>query len=267
MRMLAKIRLVINRAISGTGFQFERSNINLPFDFPVDKNLLKGKYQDRITRDFIIRFSPYCDALIDVGANRGTFTDLFVQINGNFPKYLFEPLPELFDYLEAKYKFEDGYYLYNSAISNAESYSVFHKAANDGQSSSLLKIGERHKKAAPHALEVDQLRVKVSTLDLLLDETKFNNAFLKIDVQGSELQALEGALNTLKRTAAIHIEVSIQSLYDGDTIGYKIWELLVAHNFTLYGMDPWFRDKNANGELLQCDFFFIKNHLLKKYDY
>jgi FkbM family methyltransferase len=263
VRLLAKIRHRINQLLISTGFQIERSNLYLPFDFPVSKIYLKVPYHLRATNDFILRFSPNCDALIDVGANRGSFTELFIRINEDCKKYLFEPIPELFNYLNSNLKKLNNIKIFNYAVSDSIAESKFHVAANDGQSSSLLPIGERHRIAAPHALELNQIEVKVATLDSLLDGEKFENAFLKIDVQGAELQVLLGAMNTLKRTNAVHIEVSIQSLYDGDTIGYEIWKILHHAGFTLYGMDPWFRDPKSNGELLQCDLFFVKNFLLK----
>lgn len=262
VRKLAKLRNYVNSILIHTGFQIERSNIYLPFNFPVKKQLLKVPIQQRLTNDFLIRFSRSCDVLIDVGANRGTFTESFNILNKKVTNYMFEPIPELYQFLKEKFDTRSVYKIYNLAISDSSGEAEFHIAANDGQSSSLHKIGERHKKAAPYALEVNKIKVPVSTLDIILKEEDFEKAFLKIDVQGAELQALQGAIDTLKRTAAVHIEVSIQSLYDGDTIGYKIWELLVANGFTLYGMDPWFRDPKANGELLQCDFFFVKNNLL-----
>lgn len=262
MRKLAKFRNYINSLLIDTGFQIERSNLYLPFNFPVSKKFLKVPIQQRLTNDFLIRFSGNCDVLIDVGANRGTFTEAFNALNKNVTNYIFEPIPELYQFLKEKFNTPSVYKIYNLAISDSYGEAEFHIAANDGQSSSLYEIGERHKKAAPHALEVKKIKVPVSSLDLILEEEVFNKAFIKIDVQGAELQAIQGAIDTLKRSTAVHIEVSIQSLYEGDTIGYKIWEILVANEFTLYGMDPWFRDPKANGELLQCDFFFIKNNLL-----
>jgi FkbM family methyltransferase len=262
MSLLAKIRRVVNNSLIRTGFQIERSNIYLPFNFPIDRKYLRVPNHLRATNDFILRFSKNCDALIDIGANRGTFTDFFLATNKDIRSYLFEPLPELFKFLKLKYPNKSRIIIFNKAISNNVGTSFFHVAANDGQSSSLYEIGERHKQAAPHALEVKEIEVEVSTLDIILKDEIFENAFLKIDVQGAELQVLKGAANTLNRTAAIHVEVSIQSLYKGDTLGYEIWDYLANCGFTLYGMDPWFRDAKANGELLQCDLFFIKNHLL-----
>ena len=101
-------------------------------------------------------------------------------------------------------------------------------------------------------------------MDELCLDKDFRKGFLKIDVQGNDLPALGGALKVLKQIAAIHIEVSIQTLYDGDSVAFKVWEFLDKNEFVLYGIDPWFRDPFSNGELLQADFFFVRKNLLIK---
>ena len=262
MRLLAKLRAQVNNLILPSGFQIVRSNDYLPFEFPVDRRLLRVDFQQRLTNDFLIRFAQKCDFLIDVGSNRGSFADHFSKINPGVNWILIEPIPYLYKSLCDKYRNHPDIILVNKAVSDNESTSSFHVAANDGQSSSLLNIGKRHLIAAPHAQETEVIETQVSTLDSICQGLQFENGFLKIDVQGNELPTLLGSQSVLKRVAALHIEVSIQSLYDGDSIGYKIWELLDIAGFVLYGIDPWFRDPKSNGELLQADLFFIRKDLL-----
>jgi FkbM family methyltransferase len=263
MRLLAKLRAQVNNLILPSGFQIVRSNDYLPFEFPVDRRLLRVNFQQRLTNDFLIRFARKCDFLIDVGSNRGSFADHFSKINPSVNWILIEPIPYLYSSLCEKYRNYPDVILVNKAVSDNESTSSFHVAANDGQSSSLLNIGKRHLIAAPHAHETEVIETQVSTLDSICQELGFENGFLKIDVQGNELPTLIGSKSVLNRVAALHIEVSIQSLYDGDSIGYKIWELLDKAGFVLYGIDPWFRDAKSNGELLQADLFFIRRDLLR----
>ena len=81
-------------------------------------------------------------------------------------------------------------------------------------------------------------------------------------MQGHELDVLKGSTKTLEKVIAIHREVSNQHLYSNDTLGFQVWSFLNDYGFTLYGIDPWFRDAKHNGELIQADFFFIKNQYL-----
>ena len=261
MRKLAKIRKTVNEMLIPTGFQIERSRDYLPFNKRVSKKMLTYPTQQKLTNDFLIRFADECDFLIDVGANRGTFSDHFFHVAGPIPSIFIEPIPALADALKEKYRDKKNSAVYQCAISSSIGKNKFHITSNDGQSSSLLNIGRRHLAAAPNAMEVDEIEVNVETLNNLCAQYDFRSAFLKIDVQGNELKALEGAAEILPRVNAIHIEVSIQSLYEGDSIGFRIWEFLNQYNYVVYGIDPWFRDSKANGELLQADFFFIKENL------
>ena len=258
MTVLAKLRKKVNSVLVHTGFQIERSNLYLPFSYQVPRKLLNYNAQ-KLTNDFLLRFAPLCDVLVDIGCNRGAFSDHFDAISPGKPMYLVEPIPALASALRDKYLGRPVIRVIESAVSDSRGSADFFVTANDGQSSSLLKLGERHIKASPDAVEVKTISVKVDTIDGILRDAKFSCAFLKIDVQGHELTALQGALDVLDRTFAIHIEVSTQSLYIGDATGHKVWALLESKGFQLYGIDPWFRDRNANGELLQADFFFIKN--------
>lgn len=261
MRVLAKLRKAVNNLLVPTGFQIERSRDYLPFQKPVSKKILKYPNQQKLTNDFLIRFADKCDFLIDVGANRGTFSDHFFHVAGPVNSIFIEPIPDLAKALKVKYKKKNNSTIFQCAISSTTGISNFHVTSNDGQSSSLLSLGKRHLAAAPSAVEVSKIDVTVETLTNLCGQYEFEHAFLKIDVQGNELKALEGAAGILSRVDAIHIEVSIQSLYEGDSIGFQIWEYLDQYSFILYGIDPWFRDSKANGELLQADFFFIKKNL------
>ena len=262
MRALARLRHSINTALIPTGFQIERSKDYLPFKNKVDKKLLYVTTNQKQTNDFLLRFAQECDYLIDVGANRGSFADHFAKINKISRILMVEPIPSLFEALQSKYQYNNDISIHKLAISDSSGSSTFHVTANDGQSSSLLNVGQRHLDAAPHAHQVDLIEVETETLDRVCSNISFKKAFLKIDVQGNEMPALMGARNVLKFTNAIHIEVSVQSLYDGDSIGFKVWEFLDKEGFVLYGIDPWFRDRLSNGELLQADFLFVKRDLL-----
>jgi FkbM family methyltransferase len=263
MSALAKLRKRVNSLLIHTGFQIERSNVYLPFSYQVPRKLLNYNAQ-KLTNDFLLRFAPLCDVLVDIGCNRGVFSDHFDAISPRKPMYLVEPIPTLARDLRHKYAGRSLVKVVESAVSNSGGSADFFITANDGQSSSLLKLGKRHLKASPDAVEVESISVKVNTIDEMFKDESFSGAFLKIDVQGHELTAFQGASKVLERTLAIHIEVSTQSLYNGDAIGHEVWSFLESKGFQLYGIDPWFRDRNANGELLQADFFFIKKTLAIK---
>lgn len=215
-----------------------------------------------LSHDFILRFGLLSDYLIDIGANRGNFTDHFFRSTKSNRALLVEPIPNLANSLRTKYSNNKEVIIIEKALSDEKRKSNFYVANNDGQSSSLSDIGERHLMASPDTTIVNSFELESQTLDNITLNNDYKKIFLKIDVQGHELAVLKGATETLNKVIAIHIEVSNQHLYSNDTLGFQVWSFLNDHGFTLYGIDPWFRDAKHNGELIQADFFFIKNQYL-----
>ena len=215
-----------------------------------------------LSHDFILRFGLLSDYLIDIGANRGNFTDHFFRSTKSNRALLVEPIPNLANSLRTKYSNNKEVIIIEKALSDEKRKSIFYVANNDGQSSSLSDIGERHLMASPDTTIVNSFELESQTLDNITLNNNYKKIFLKIDVQGHELAVLKGATETLKKVIAIHIEISNQHLYDNDTLGFNVWSFLNDHGFILYGIDPWFRDVQHNGELIQADFFFIRNDYL-----
>ncbi len=221
---------------------------------------LSGGYSiSPLSHDFILRFGLLSDFLIDVGANRGNFTDHYFRTTQSSSAILIEPIPTLANFLRNKFRNEQNVLVVEKAVADIEKYSQFYIANNDGQSSSLSEIDSRHLLASPDTFVVNDIEVHTQTLDSVTSTLNAERIFLKIDVQGHELSVLKGSREILKRVIAIHIEISNQHLYKNDTLGYQVWSFLSENGFTLYGIDPWFRDSKHNGELIQADFFFIRN--------
>jgi hypothetical protein len=77
-------------------------------------------------------------------------------------------------------------------------------------------------------------------------------AFLKLDLQGAELDALLGAERTLAATRAIEIELSAVPLYEGQALLPDVLAFLYGCGFELIGFQTSFRD-HANGDLIQAN--------------
>ena len=222
-----------------------------------------GNYSiNPLSHDFILRFGLLSDYLIDVGANRGKFTDHFFRTTKVNQALLVEPIAFLAKSLQVKYKKNKDVVIVEKALSDEKRKNSFYVASNDGQSSSLSDIGQRHLIASPNTTILSRFELESETLDNITTQLKFDRIFLKIDVQGHELAVLRGSKRILNQVIAIHIEVSNQHLYENDSLGFQIWSFLNDQGFILYGIDPWYRDIKHNGELIQSDFFFIKKTYL-----
>lgn len=73
-------------------------------------------------------------------------------------------------------------------------------------------------------------QVATSTLDAVLADTPYVD-FLKLDIQGFELAALQHATALLSRTNVVHCEVSFAEIYQGQALFSDVEALLRAHGF------------------------------------
>jgi hypothetical protein len=96
---------------------------------------------------------------------------------------------------------------------------------------------------------VEQVDVEVTTLDELVHGQDVR--LLKIDVQGAEAEVLNGAAKTLESTAALLLEVTFVSHYEGDVTFPGLHEQVTASGFELVALsDPWV---SSRGTLLWMD--------------
>ncbi len=109
-----------------------------------------------------------------------------------------------------------------------------YRTTNEGHSSSIFKL-KNHLLMSPDVKEDQIITVSQKRLDDYLKE----NADLKniryniivIDIQGAELVALTGAIQTLKDIDAIIAEINYDELYAGAVIVRELDNFLIKHNF------------------------------------
>lgn len=173
-------------------------------------------------------------ALLDVGANKGQFS---TAVRGLFPSAridAFEPLPAAADTYARVFAGDDRTRLHRSAIGAKAGRAVFHVADRE-DSSSLLPVGEGQR-AAFGVGEARQIEVEVAPLGDLVDVAALPHPImLKIDVQGAELQVLEGIV-ALAAIDSVYVELSFVELYEGQALFEDVRAFLTAHGFSLRGV-------------------------------
>lgn len=105
---------------------------------------------------------------------------------------------------------------------------------NDDATSSLFPLNQPLCTAFEHlhVLEtVSILPVETRRLDSVLPNGPVD--FLKLDIQGAELLALEGAIETLARTNVLHCEVEFAPIYAGQPLFGEVEAFLRPRGFTL----------------------------------
>ena len=75
-------------------------------------------------------------------------------------------------------------------------------------------------------------------MDSAAEDVKIpKNTLVKIDVQGFELQVLQGAVSTLKKVQFVLVESSKVELYEGQALFSDVDQFLTQHGFGLIKSD------------------------------
>ncbi|WP_435149610.1 FkbM family methyltransferase [Candidatus Pelagibacter bacterium nBUS_32] len=139
--------------------------------------------------------------IIDLGANSGNWSILFKTIHKNSNFFLIEANSKHIDKIK---KISNFFHIGLLDKSNGFKNFYVYEAFN-GTGSSIFKENSNHKYTIK--------RLKTSTLDKVLNKkfSKKSYDLLKLDTQGSELDILKGATNTLRKTRYIITEMQIQN--------------------------------------------------------
>lgn len=99
--------------------------------------------------------------------------------------------------------------------------------------------------------------LRMTTLDDVLRERKIAKAtFLKLDVQGYELEVLKGAKEALKNAEVVLLEVSFVLYNQSAPLFHEVVEFMKDRGFLVYDICPL--QRWADNTLFQADVFFMK---------
>ena len=192
--------------------------------------------------------------VVDIGANRGQFA---LIVHKHFPRariISFEPLEEPAKIFRRIFRNDPNVTLHTVAIGREKTTATIHVTRED-DSSSLLPITKAQSSLFPGAIEKETRQVAVLTLSEALGTTSIPPAsLLKIDVQGFELEVLQGCEDILERFSHLYIECSFIELYEGQALAHQIIVWLEQRNFFLSDIHNLYYGKN--GKAVQGDFLF-----------
>jgi FkbM family methyltransferase len=196
--------------------------------------------------------------VIDVGANVGQFATASAKLFPNVSVHSFEPNPDCVSLLNRHVEPLGNVKVYPIALGDDDGEVIFHVNSHS-HSSSILPLSKNHLEAFPDAREVNEIKVKVSTLDKTFASVELAApVLLKLDVQGYEAQALRGAVATLKRVDYVVLEASFKPMYEGEMLFMEIVRLMEGYGFSFLRPVGWLNDPNT-GEIIQMDALFRRN--------
>lgn len=193
--------------------------------------------------------------VVDVGANAGQWAEE-VRSGGYRGRIVsFEPASAAFALLERASAHDPLWECRRAAVGRESGTATLFLTANS-VSSSLLEQTGRQVQADAGSAVVGREEVEVLRLDDLPDLAAADDrVLLKADVEGGELDVLEGGRGLLDRVRLLELELSAVPLRAGQPLLGEVVHWCERAGFALTGIEVSFRDR-ATGDVLSANGFF-----------
>lgn len=193
--------------------------------------LKKNKKFEKFETDLVKKEIREGDIVLDIGANIGYFTLIFSQIVGiNGKVFAFEPDPNNFSILKK-----------NIEINNLKNVILIQKAVSDVNTPLTLYLcdyNHAQHRIYPSSRCNEKITVDSITIDEYFTKTEFYKKinFVKMDVEGSEYNVINGMQKILKSNPKLKIlcEFSPKQIIEHKLKPEDILNQLLRHNFKIY---------------------------------
>ncbi|VXD00783.1 Methyltransferase, FkbM family domain protein [Sphingomonas sp. T1] len=213
-------------------------------------------------RKFVATFN--IDCIIDIGANIGQYGRMLRQEVGYTGLILsFEPNPECLAKARAAAAGDDKWFVFDQAVSDADSSKAFSIMANPEFSSFELPDPDQPKLFDTHNDVVRQVQVDAVRLDTLFPRLQkrygFQRPFLKMDTQGHDHVVLAGAEAVLDQFIGLQSEMPVHRLYAGSMTMPEMLALITSRGFRPSAFVP--SNSGHFPLLMDIDGLFVRNDL------
>lgn len=183
--------------------------------------------EEKIIFAKVIPHLPPNPVIFDVGAHKGEYTDYVKSIIPNADCYLFEPNKELYEGLKMKgYKVSE--HILCDRVGNKTFYTCKGKAD---------EMSSTYKRSVFDQVQCEvQLSVQCRTVSWFCANRKIDTIhFIKIDVEGAELDVLKGAKRMLSKKRILFAQVEYGGTYPDAGITFKqVIEYLEKFDYKVY---------------------------------
>lgn len=188
-------------------------------------NLLEGRPEQR-KYSWIKTHTKSDFTVLDIGACVGEYTKLFANLLGkNGTLVAFEPERENYKVLRDIGRVNCNLIMENTAVSNFVGDTTLFLGPNKGWHS-LVEIDRFNKKDC-------QQSVKVTTVDNYLFKLSISSVdIIKMDVEGADLEVLQGASEIIDNSPSLSIIAEIHKDHGIDTVG--LFDFLTDKGFRIY---------------------------------
>jgi len=204
---------------------------------PMWRRELRDEYAMRVALIAILRADSNA---IDVGANYGAVLESIVRLAPGGTHMAFEPIPYMQERLAKRFPTVE---VRRAALSDEAGEREFSHVLDAPAYSGLRRRGD----LPADATEVERIEVKTERLDDVLADREHVPSLIKIDVEGAELQVLQGAHDTLERHRPFVLfehGTGGADLYDtGPNDVFDLLDGIGLRIFDLEGSGPYSRER------------------------
>tara|TARA_E500000178_G_scaffold217812_1_gene215030 strand:+ start:2640 stop:3317 length:678 start_codon:yes stop_codon:yes gene_type:complete len=178
------------------------------------------------------------DKIIDIGAHKGEFLVEMLKIKKVNSFYAFEPQKNIFDDLNEKFSKNNRITLLNCAIDKE----IANKKLQINKLSMTSSLAEVNEKSLYFKLKnfltssksnfVEEYVVQTNTVDNFFKDVNLEKTLLKIDVEGFEMNVIQGSKMKLKEIPYIIIENQFGNHYKNNNFD-EIKNVLLKYNFVI----------------------------------
>lgn len=203
--------------------------------------------------------------VMDLGARNGWFFSSWKKWCPQAEVHAFEPEKIAYQNLSTQYADDSTVHINAEGVGSEQTVeSFYHLTESEVSSSFLPPLKQAWDDIGYRTGEVAVSEVALTTLDHYAKSHEISSVYLiKIDIQGYELKALQGATELLKKTDYLLVESSLKPLYEGAARFTEVHDFLAEHGFHLMDLRAWHR---GNEVLIESDLLFRRNDLAPKLD-
>ncbi len=171
---------------------------------------------------------------IDIGANKGVYSRYILKKFDDIECHLFEPSKYNYSILKELFSTFKKVKINKIALSNHNDSNA--KLFSDKAGSALSSLTKRRLEHLNINMKIEE-KIEIKRFD---DYWKSNNSlidFVKIDVEGHELDVLEGFGDLIKKTRIIQFEFGGTNI-DTKTFFQDFWYFFKGKDFSIYRITP-----------------------------